>query len=288
MSFKKVKTIIKYLLIVTILAIIVGGGIWRINNFLVEKRFAKSLEGRVLLIVIENNFNLPPETEENYQKYKNLVDTIFSHILKVNKEDLKDKNLPEIVDIYLEDYLAKRFKNAAKNYGKIVILSDERASYDNFKRVLIDLNNEGRIVDILLDLHGGAYNVSFYNQTISKYSIASDKNFGLDQRLLNLGYVYQTVCYGGENMEIWLKLNAKVVSGSKGLNSFVILAPERFLYLWTHGKTYYGAVNGGFNFEVLVWKIIGRFLPNTIFSVKEDDLESSKMIFIGEKDYKLE
>ena len=231
---------------------------------------------------------LLPEIQENYKEHKNLVDTLFSYIFKVDKKDLNNKSLPEIFDIYGEDYLANRFKNVAKDYGKIVILSDEKASYNNFKRVLTDLDNEGKTIDILLDLHGGRDSIYFYNQEISKHSIGYDKDFNLNKKSLNIGYVYQTICYGEENMEIWLKLGAKVVGGSKGINNFVILAPERFLYLWAHGKTYYNAVNGGFNFEVFVQKTIGKFLPETIFSMKEDYLESSRMIFIGEKDYKLE
>ncbi len=285
MLIKQGKTNIKYLLIVVILVVIVSEGIWWINRFLVEKRLSKSLENRALLIVIENNFRLSPKDEENYEKHKNLIDTLFSHIFKVNKKDLNNKSLPEIVDIYGENYLANRFKNAAKDYGKIVILSDKKASYNNFKRVLIDLNNQGRTIDILLHLHGGADSIYFYNEEISKHFISYDKDFSLNQKPLNIGYIYQTICYGGENMEIWLNLGAQVVSGSKGGNNFVILAPERFLYLWTHEATYYKAVNGGFNFEVLIWKTIGKFLPT--YSVKEDDLESGRMIFVGEKDYRL-
>lgn len=275
----------KYLLIF-ILIIFLFIGVF--HHFLVERRLAKSLKNRTLLIVIENNFMLSPEIEEDYEEHKNLVDTLFSYIFKVDKKNLNNKSLPEIADIYGEDYLANRFKNVAKDYGKIVVLSDEKASYDNFKRVLTDLNNEGKTIDILLNLHGRSGSIYFYNQEISKHSIGYDKYFSLSQKPLNIGYVYQTVCYGGENMEIWLKLGAKVVSGSKGINMFVILAPERFLYLWTHGKTYYNAVNSGFNFEVLIQKIIGKFLPETIFSIKKDHLESGRMIFIGEKDYKLE
>jgi len=282
-KIRKIKA--KYLLIFILITFLFIGAL---HHFLVERRFAKSLEKRTLLIVMENNFMLLPEIEEDYEEHKNLVDTLFSYIFKVDKKDLNNKSLPEIVDIYGEDYLANRFKNVAKDYGKIVVLSDEKASYDNFKRVLIDLDNEGKTIDILLDLHGGSDNIYFYNQEISKHSIGYDKDFSFSQKSLNIGYVYQTICYGGENMEIWLKLGAKVVNGSKGINNFVILAPERFLYLWTHGKTYYDAVNSGFNLEVLIQKTIGKFLPETIFLIKEDYLELGRMIFIGEKDYKLE
>ena len=280
---RKIK--MKYLLIF-ILIIFLLIGVFR--HFLLEKRFAKSLNNRALLIVVENNFMLLPKIEEDYEKHKSLVNTFFSYIFKVDKKDLNNISLPEIVDIYAEDYLANRFKNVAKDYGKIVVLSDEKASYDNFKSVLISLDGEGKTIDILLDLHGGSDSIYFYNQEILKHSIDQDKDLSLSQKSLNIGYVYQTMCYGEKNMEIWLKLGAKVVNGSKGINNFVILAPERFLYLWTHGKTYYNAVNGGFNFEVLIQKTIGKFLPETIFSIKDDYLESSKMIFAGEKDYKLE
>ncbi len=286
MITKRRKTNWKTFLIIVALIIVGAGLSWQVNRYFIEKGLAKSLKDRTLLIVIENNFISPPEIEKGYENHKNLADTFFSYIFKVNKKELDNKNLAEVLDVYGEDYLASRFENAAKNYGEIIILTDEEASYNNFKRVLIEANNEGKTVDILLDLHGNANSIYFYNQAIFKDFIGYDKDFILS-RPLNIGYVYQTVCYGGENMEIWLELGAQAVSGSEEINNFVILAPERFLYLWTHGKTYSDAVNGGFNFEVLVSKIIGKFLPDIMLSTGEDSLESSKMIFIGDKNYKI-
>jgi len=276
------------LFLIIIILIIIGCIFPRqINNYLVERKLNSSLGNRTLLIVIENNFMILPEIEKSYENHKNLIDKFFSYIFKTNKKDLDNKSLVEIFDIYGEDYLANRFKRAAKNYGEIVVLTDKEASYDNFKRVLIDLNNNGKTIDILFDLHGRTGSIYFYNQEISKYSISHDKDLCL-ARPLNIGYVYQTICYGEENMEIWLELGAQVVSGSKEINNFVILAPERFLYLWTHGRTYYDAVNGGFDFEILVSKIIDKFFPNIMLSLTEDSIESSRMIFIGEKNYRLE
>jgi len=276
-------------LFLIIITLIIIGCIfpWQINHYFVERKLNPSLENRALLIVIENNFIIAPKIEKGYENHKNLANTFFSYIFKVNKKELNNKSLVEIFDIYGEDYLADRFKNAAKNYGEIIVLTDKEASYDNFKRVLIDLNNNGKTIDILFDLHGRTGSIYFYNQEISKYSISHDKDLYLS-RPLNIGYVYQTICYGEENMEIWLELGAQVVSGSKEVNNFVILAPERFLYLWTHGRTYCDAVNRGFDFEVLVSKIINKFFPNIMLSTTEDSLKSSRMIFIGEKDYKLE
>jgi len=277
----------KFLLIIIILIIIGCILPLQINRHSVERKLDTSLENRTLLIVIENNFMILPEIEKSYEDHKNLADAFFSYIFKVNKKELNNKSLVEIFDIYGEDYLADRFKHAAKNYGEIIVLTDKEASYDNFKKVLIDLNNNGKTIDILFDLHGRTGGIYFYNQEISKDSISYDNDLRLNQPL-NIGYVYQTICYGEENMEIWLELGAQVVSGSKEINNFVILAPEKFLYLWTHGKTYYDAVNGGFDFEVLVLRIIDKISPNIMLSTTEDSLESSKMIFIGEKNYRLE
>lgn len=276
-------------LFLIIIVLIIIGCIFprQINHYFIERKLNPSLENRTLLIVIENNFMILPEIEKGYENHKNLADTFFSYIFKVNKKELNNKSLVEIFDIYGEDYLANRFKRAAKNYGEIVVLTDKEASYDNFKRVLIDLNNNGKTIDILFDLHGRTGSIYFYNQEISKYSISHDKDLSLNSPL-NIGYVYQTICYGEENMEIWLELGAQVVSGSKEINNFVILAPEKFLYLWTHGRTYYDAVNGGFDFEVLVSRIIDKFFPNIMLSLTKDSLESSRMIFIGEKNYRLE
>jgi hypothetical protein len=284
---KNIKMNWKLFLIIIVLIII--GCIFprQINHYFIERKLNPSLENRTLLIVIENNFMILPEIEKGYENHKNLADTFFSYIFKVNKKELNNKSLVEIFDIYGEDYLANRFKRAAKNYGEIVVLNDKEASYDNFKRVLIDLNNNGKTIDILFDLHGRTGSIYFYNQEISKYSISYDKDLSLNSPL-NIGYVYQTICYGEENMEIWLELGAQVVSGSKEINNFVILAPEKFLYLWTHGRTYYDAVNGGFDFEILVSKIIDKFFPNIMLSLTKDSLESSRMIFIGEKNYRLE
>lgn len=250
-----------------------------------EIKPSENIENRILLIVIENNFSLSYEIEEDYQKYKFFVDMFLSGILKVDIKDLTGKSLVEIVDIYLEDYLAEQFKKAAKDYGKIVVLTDETASYNNFKKTLLSFSKENKTIDILLHLHGDRSSIYFYGQNVPKSFIKED--FAVGQKPLNVGFVYQTVCYGGENMRIWLDLGAKVVSGSKGVNNFVILAPEKFLNLWAEGKTYYNAVNEAFDFEVSNWKRFSRFLPGTILEITKDDLEGGRMIFLGEKDYSI-
>lgn len=288
MFIKKNKNVLKYFFVAIILIIIFIVFSWRSINFLVERKYVENLEDRILLIVIENNLNLPSEVIEEYEGNKNLVNIIFSYLFKVDKKNLENKSLIEIFDLYGEDYQASRFKKTAKNYRKVVILIDEEASYDNFKKVLLNLNNEGKVIDIILSLHGGPNVIGFYNQSIPKNYLVQDEDFALNERSLNIGYVYQTLCYGGEDLNIWLDLGAKVASGSRRINHYTAIASEKFLSSWIHGKNYYDAVNDGFDFEVLIWKIVGKVIPNkSFFSVNEKHLEDSEMIFAGEKGYRL-
>lgn len=250
-----------------------------------DAKTVESIENRILLVVIENNFSLSQEIEEEYHKYKFFADMFLSDILKVDRKNLSDKSLVEIVDIYIEDYLAKQLKEAAKGYGKIIVLTDETASYDNFKKTLLNLNKENKIIDIILHLHGDKDGIYFYNQKILKSFI--QKDFIVSKKPLNIGFVYQTVCYGEENMAIWLDLGAKVVSGPKGINNFVFWAPERFLNFWVEGEDYYNAVTKAFDFEVSNWKSFSKFLPGTVLEITEDKLENGRMLFLGEKGYNI-
>ena len=272
----------RYKILLLVLLFIIGGTFyWRLNIFLTERKFATSLKNRTLLIVIENKFNMPKEVENYYEKNKNLADIFLSLLFKTDKKNLINKSLTEVVDLYGEDYQASRFKNAAKGYGNVVILSDKEASYDNFKKTLFSLSKEDKIVDVLLDLHGGPYTIGFYDDYVSKYKVRYD----MSSKSLNLGYVYQTLCYGGKYEDVWLDLGAKVVNGAEGINNFVMIAPERFLYLWTHGKTYSEAVNSARNLEVSIFKILSRVI--SAFPASGEDIESGRMTFAGDKHYSL-
>lgn len=288
---------IKNLLIAFILFVVLGSvSFWLIGNYLSDdysfsgyssgKKFEQSLEKRTLLIVIENNLNLSPDIQKEYEKRKNFVNTIFSFLFKVGKKELENKDLLEIIDLYGEEYMANRYKKQAGSYGKIIVLNNEEASYNNFKKTLLELDSKGEKIDILINLHGDSENIYFYKEPVSKEAIKNDQDF-LEQKPLNIGYVYQTVCYGGKNLEIWPELGAQVAAGAKGENNYVILAPERFLREWVRGETYYDAVNSAFSFEVFVWRIVSRFFPSEILSVKKEDLVAGKMIFAGDKNYRL-
>jgi len=269
---------IKYFIIFFIIVLLV-----LVCYLLIPRKTEQTLENRVLVIVMEENFSQGGQSEHEYQQQKGIMNTFFSLIFRVSRKNLDDKTLSEIIDVYGEDYLANQFKKAAKGYGEIIILTDEEASYSNFKKVLLDINGQGKTMDIVLDLHGGPKAIYFYKQKVYKEDIARDR----DLKGLNIGYVYQTVCFGGQNIEFWIDIGAKVVSGSKEGNAFVLLAPGKFLKFWTGGETYYDAVNGGFKYELRIQKAINRFSPVEMFPLDERTLKGSEMVFVGDKDYGL-
>lgn len=256
-------------------------------DFELKKDSSGKEEKRALLIVIENNFNIPGDLQSYYQNHKEIADIFFSFLFGINRNKIKDKSLIEITDLYFEDYLAERFKNASSGYSEVLVLSDESSSYEEFKDSLLTLSKENDTVDILLHLHGNSDFIFFYREAIQKERIEKDVDF-ISKKPLNIGYVYQTVCYGKDNMDIWLGLGAEVVCGSKEVNNFVVLAPEKFLRLWGKGESYSEAVNRGYFFEISVIRFLDKFIPGEIYILNEESLNSSKMFFEGNKNYKLE
>jgi hypothetical protein len=246
------------------------------------KRIAKGLENRALVIVVENNFGVPDEISALYGKSKERVDPVLAFIFKTEKENLAGMDLAEVVDAYGEDYLAGRYAKAASGYGKVVVLTDEKASYSNFEDTLLALGAEKRTIDILLDLHGSEGSICFHKECIDKdyisFTSSIKSSFPPD-----IGFVYQTLCYGGQNMEPWIKKGAKAVNGAEGVNNFVILAPEKFLRSWTSGDGFAEAVEKGYSLEVSVHKILNKIFSG--YALTEESLSSGRMLFAGENNY---
>ena len=247
-------------------------------------KLAKALENRVLVIVMENNFGVPEELSSLYDENKENIDAILAFVFKTEKENMAGMGLAEVIDAYGEDYLADRFKKAAKGYGEVVVLTDGQASYGNFEETLVSLNEKGKTVDILLDLHGGPDEICFYEDCVDNDWM----EFMVSMRSsepLNIGFVYQTLCYGGQNMEPWLKMGAKAANGAEGLNNFVVIAPEKFLRSWTNGDGFAEAVEKGYSLELSVDKIMSKIFPG--YSLTEESVNSGRMLFLGNKNYSL-
>jgi len=253
-------------------------------RFFPKNSYADQLKERALVIVVENNFGIPVELEEYYGEHKDAADAAFSFLFKTDKNDFVGMSLAEIIDDYGEDYLAGRYAKAAEGYGKVVFLTDEKASYKNFEDTLADIGTEGKVIDILLDLHGGEDAICFYGECIDKDMVSFTSSIK-SSNPPELGFVYQTLCYGGQNMEPWIRKGAKAVNGAEGLNNFVVFAPERFLKSWTRGKTFSAAVEDGREFELKLYGILRKFTPGIL--LEEECIDSSQMLFFGDKDYSL-
>jgi hypothetical protein len=255
-----------------------------INDIEAEQRvvISQDIDNRILLIVMEDNSVVLPSMKDNYTENEFLTKLALSFLFSVKITELDGKTFPEIIDDYGEDYLAGQFKEAAKGYSEIIVLSDEDASFDNFVKVLKDLNNKEKMIDIVLDVHGLSDIYYFYGQLVNK-------NVLLDEfdSPLNIGFVYQTVCYGGQGAKLWLDLGAEVVSGAKGINSFVLLSPQIFLSSWVNGDEYYDAVQEGFNHEIDIFSYINKFISNDFFATDKNAIENSTMMFYGNKEYSL-
>jgi hypothetical protein len=251
-------------------------------------------ENRALVLVISNNYKMPEEMVKNYKENEKLWNLILSFMLKVPQKELKELSFEEIIVHYGEDFFMERYKKAAGNYERIIALTGKDASYENFKDALIALDKEGLTIDILLNLRGSKERILFsgnpstpdygrsivnpYGHSVEKKEILNDF-----ENPLNIGFVYQTSCYGFYDMDFWIEIGAKTVTGAKGKNGFVVFSPETFLKEWGKGKSFEEAVGKAYDYEYRRWRWIDRFAPVYIY-----DPEESEMIFMGEKDYRLE
>ena len=142
---------------------------------------------------------------------------------------------------------------ATPYYEKVVVLTDQKATFANFKQTLLELNQQGYRIDILLDVHGtGPANPQLNNNGcgsdcsaklfFAKEGAASSRGDPIDADTLasingnqpmNLNAVYMTSCWGSHFNKTWAKLGAKAVNGSTELNYYVLASPLLFMHYWT-------------------------------------------------------
>ncbi|MEO5656653.1 MAG: hypothetical protein ABIO65_01925 [Nitrospiria bacterium] len=151
------------------------------------------------------------------------------------------------LDRFGEDFYADCLRQMAEpKYDKVVTLSDTKATFDNFKATLEDLNGQGYLIDVLLDVHGcgnpktmnnidcGDPGLGFADGKASRDTIKTI-NGG---KAMNLNAVYMVSCWGGSNFnQVWLDLGAKASNGSTELNYYTLLSPLLFMDGWTRGKS---------------------------------------------------
>ena len=242
----------------------------------------KRADRAVILVVEDNGYqknNLAVETW--YRNNKHSADVLLELAMKKPFGYFKNQNsIGEIIDNDGEDFMINALKYEAFDYGKIVPLKDQAASYENFKKTLKDLNDQGYIADLVLSLHGNTHQICFYKECVEVERIVTD----LKNANAGIGFVYQTVCDGSGTMNAWIAAGAKAAAGSEKLNTVVVVAPSRFLKEIREGKTYRESVISAYNYELDLYKRLsvfsfGKNYANTV------DAGSSKMLFAGNPDF---
>lgn len=232
-----------------------------------------------IVFVVENDNMLGYEIEIGYQVYKDEVLSVFEKIFGVPKEDMKDLELVEIVDIYGEEWMIDELTAVAEaKYNKICILTDETAKENNLLDTLQMLSEDDYDIDIIFCLHGSANTIHFY-QSSQYIGIFTDK---IIEREINIRALYQTNCHGSKTIDDWEKTDILAVNGSKEVNSIVLFAPFYFLEEWTNGKSYEDAVLTAFNREVEKYNEYNSpELPISIIFSSSEVLSDSEQYFGG-------
>ncbi len=278
-TFNKMKPLYRYIIIALLSLVLL------LSFSLIKESNKLESQSRALIIVISNNQILPQEIVSLYKNNKSLADILLSFILSAPRQELREMTIQEIAVNYGEEYLAERYKEKAIDYNEVVALTGEQATYDNFKNSLIEAGERNEVVDLLLNMHGDEETILFYHDSGKEVSGITEKEKiaeDLELENLNIGFVYQTICYGKKDIDIWIQAGAKVASGSQGVNYFVLFAPEVFLSNWAKGFTYKEAVEAGYSYELKRFRII-----ESIFSKDLFDSKSSEIFFIGDENYKI-
>ncbi len=157
------------------------------------------------------------------------------------------------LDRYGEAAMANCLRDmAAPHYEKVVVLTDQKATFPSFRQTVEDLNQAGYRIDVLLNVHGCGDTSTMNNGTCGKDLLLFTREPGaaagsneitrsqVEQinggQPLNLNAVYMTSCWGSRFNATWTKLGAKAVNGSQELNYYVLASPLLFMHYWTHER----------------------------------------------------
>ena len=146
---------------------------------------------------------------------------------------------------YGEEAVANCLRDmAAPNYDKVVVLTDHAATFASFKQTLEDLNSQGYLIDLYVDLHSCGTPSTMNNLECGNPRFAfADRDYAPDEmrtinggQAMNLNAVYMVGCWGGSNFNpVWRDLGARASNGPQELNFYVLLSPLLFMHYFTKG-----------------------------------------------------
>jgi hypothetical protein len=163
------------------------------------------------------------------------------------------------LDQYGEEVVARCLRDIASLcYSRVVVLTDQQATFPNFKSTLEQLHQDGYTIDILLDVHGCSDESAMNNNpcndgktlTFTDDKITPGQIEGINSgQPMNLNAVYMVSCWGANFNPSWQKLGAKAVNGSKELNYYVLLSPLVFMTLFAAGLSLKEAAQRAYDAE---------------------------------------
>ncbi len=232
-----------------------------------------------LIIVIENNNYLGGSMiETGFNLYKDQILEILADIFNIDVSDMNNMTLTEIVDVYGEDWQINEIINIAKPYyQKIISLTDQNATSQNFLDSLKFLSNKEYNIDMIFNLHGNENSIRFADRLYNiDELVQSIQNSNISIRSL-----YQTCCFGSETIDEWESISTIAINGAKAENSLAIFSPVLFIDYWTSGMTFNQAVQVTYQTEIDTISSYKTVLPIIEYIFTDEIKENSRQITGG-------
>ncbi len=204
--------------------------------------------------------------------YADMLSSLAADPELANKHPIEGFN-----DRYGEDWVADCLRQMAEPYyDRVETLTDQAATFVNFKAAIERLHDEGYTVDLLLDIHGcgtpstrnnarcgpdpwllfsdgpayrdGVVRVENFREkpvptlrSINSFFNASLRNADGTPAPAVPGYVrlnavYMVSCWGSNENQMWLEMGAKASNGAEELNYSIIISPFTFLDQFTRNR----------------------------------------------------
>ncbi len=226
-----------------------------------------------LLIVVENNDGLEGGMYEyGFQMYKDELLDIFADMFEVDRSQMEGKSLNKIIEEYGEEWQIRAITEAGEGfYDRVVSLTDETATRDGFIDAVLELSDQGFIVDAVFCLHGGHGTISFSDGSCGISGVADELRAGHAK----LRSIYQTNCHAYSSMAIWASAGVIALNGASGTNNITMFSPSYFVESWTGGKRFNLAVADAYNREVEKIKSYSSILPVMEYILTEENLAGS-------------
>jgi len=171
---------------------------------------------------------------------------------------------------YEEDMGSCLKEIAGPYYDRIILFTDDNATFKNFKNELYNLHLHGYSIDILFSAHGNGVDKSYTlnNADADKSGLCfyAEDGSGCDYRVkqdfldivveygkMNIGSVYMTSCWGSQMSDAWFAIGAKEANGAFQTNWYGNVSSVIYLDLFSRkGQPMQDAAGTAYHVENLI------------------------------------